>query len=1008
MKYTIKIFCEGDGYVVNTSSNEILQSQYLVDKGTVVMFSAVPNQHNIFYNWNINITSNYHIFDNRICIDVQQDNIILTAVFKSDDYLKKRVKINIIGNGFVEEKNYGLNLSTGIYDFIKNDCLIFIGIPEDPFMFFSWFGCDFTDKNIGFIYNLDTDREITCTFKEKKEVTIQIYGSGKVKDLQNDIEVENNSITYSLTQDSFCFLYSEPKNEFKFEKYSVNGQDNLNNPYSFIIKNNTLIQVYFIIKKFILFINIIGNGYYIINKDGIKIYESKSFEYEYNKDIFIEFISDEDCYFDYLKINDQIYNNNIYSTKIKQDIVIECEFIAKKKLTIKQKSDFKGIVQDLIHNIKCTTSTCVYYLKRGTNIKLIAMPLHGTIFFDKWENCSSCEGNICSLMLNDDIEIAVYFIKKYKVYIQSIGLGQIKINNQYICNSNEKIFLFFKENESVKFEAIPDKHNKFIKWNTGATTTSITLNIINDIEIIGTFKKLIDLEFLFEGDGWGKVIDSNNIINCEQKFLKCENNVYIYDVTSSKYTFEEDQILNLQFIPNSNIETIEWYNCDNSLGFNAIKFLKYTGSYYEFIKIKLTLKSYFIAVQLSGNGSGTVISDNDLYIINCGLTCNVVLPYYFDIKLTAIPDTGSNFIKWDDDQSTNSVKNISKISRNYIVSPRFELQKRTIKITIVGSGTVREISNLFNDIKQTTTFTFDYGTELEIQAIPDYGWSFVSYTNCSNNSFDRCLIKLIDNIEIKVQFTINKYSLTVYCIFENQDLLLDDDIFITSSPSGIKSPKIKTAEFNFNTLIKLTPINNDIYVFDKWITTVGVVTDNICKFNIVTNTQLSAKYVYKKFKLSIQIIGYGSVTFDTNECLEGTCIYYLPYNTEVTLCCVPDSGYEFTSIKIGSKTYTESIQTFNILSDINVIVTFSIMKYTLTVTAESNNGETSSFTVTSSPTGISCSKSHPTSSFEYNQNTSIILTASPSDKLIRWSNGVETTTCKLKMVSDIQIIAYFK
>ncbi|RJQ30888.1 hypothetical protein C4572_03375 [Candidatus Parcubacteria bacterium] len=201
--------------------------------------------------------------------------------------------------------------------------------------------------------------------------------------------------------------------------------------------------------------------------------------------------------------------------------------------------------------------------------------------------------------------------------------------------------------------------------------------------------------------------------------------------------------------------------------------------------------NYSITVGKTGNGSGTLIGKNgDSEIINCGNDCfesNIVYDNSGKIILTATPDSGSVFSKWQGDAECNNVKtNVCSVSKNKnhkLITAVFNKitqsggGAKTVTLNISkngnGSGTVimdDKSEEVTCDLSSTCSYSFKAGKNVFLLITPNSDSKVVSISggvansgnsknkectvesNKSNDTKQDCYIKMTGNKTITVNF----------------------------------------------------------------------------------------------------------------------------------------------------------------------------------------------------------------------------------------------------------------
>ena len=225
----------------------------------------------------------------------------------------------------------------------------------------------------------------------------------------------------------------------------------------------------------------------------------------------------------------------------------------------------------------------------------------------------------------------------------------------------------------------------------------------------------------------------------------------------------------------------------------------------------------------------------------------------------------------------------------------------------------------------TSGGTFASGTLVTIQATPNEGYLFQSWSNgITNNPVS---ITISSNISITANFElIPVYTLT----------LTGDGGTVTGS-----------GEYQEDTEVTLTATADDGYEFISWS---DGNTDISRVITITEDIELTANFqeIVYSYTLTVSSGEGGSVDTEGGEYEEGT---------EVTITATPDENYRFVSWSNGSE---EQIITITLTEDTTIEAVFEIITYTVTILSDSKgtvnieSGEYESgseLTITATPNG---------------------------------------------------------
>ena len=297
-----------------------------------------------------------------------------------------------------------------------------------------------------------------------------------------------------------------------------------------------------------------------------------------------------------------------------------------------------------------------------------------------------------------------------------------------------------------------------------------------------------------------------------------------------------------------------------------------------------------------------------------------------DVTITAIPDPGWKFVRWDGtvaepNKTTTSVT----LDTNQTVTAVFEQLTYTLTIDKVGNG----------EVTVTPSGPYHYNDEVTLTATPDLGWEFVGW---SDNVDSENSVKITDNTLVSATFEKMGYRLTV----NNYG---NGTVFVT--PVG---------PYYYNTVVTLVAIPDPGWQFVGWSSNV----DAANSITITDDITVTATFEQIEYELTIQIQGQGTV----NKTPDGP--YY--YNDEVTLTAIPALGWEF----IGWSSNVDAEACITITDNTTVIAIFEKIEYELTVQIQGGGK------VAKTPEGP----------YYYNAEVKLTATPDPGWEFIGWSDNV--------------------
>ncbi len=131
------------------------------------------------------------------------------------------------------------------------------------------------------------------------------------------------------------------------------------------------------------------------------------------------------------------------------------------------------------------------------------------------------------------------------------------------------------------------------------------------------------------------------------------------------------------------------------------------------------------------------------------------------VDLVAVPDTGYHFVHWsgyvDTIADTGSNETTITIHGDYTITAVFAIDTHYLTVDSTDGGTVT--------VPGEDTFSYDYGTIVDLVAVPDTGYHFVYWNGDVDHVADhdsaQTTITIYSDYSITAVFAINTYELTI-------------------------------------------------------------------------------------------------------------------------------------------------------------------------------------------------------------------------------------------------------
>jgi len=177
--------------------------------------------------------------------------------------------------------------------------------------------------------------------------------------------------------------------------------------------------------------------------------------------------------------------------------------------------------------------------------------------------------------------------------------------------------------------------------------------------------------------------------------------------------------------------------------------------------------SYALTVSKAGAGVGTVSGTG----INCGSTCNEILPSGTAVSLTATAASGSTFTGWSGCDSASGTTCTLTLTSARSVQATFGVASTSYTLTVskagAGSGTVT--GNGIN-CGSTCSASLAAGTAVSLTATAASGSSFANWSGCDSVVGAVCNLTLSSNRSVSATFNAGGGSVTLRPAYNNGGL----------------------------------------------------------------------------------------------------------------------------------------------------------------------------------------------------------------------------------------------
>ena len=459
---------------------------------------------------------------------------------------------------------------------------------------------------------------------------------------------------------------------------------------------------------------------------------------------------------------------------------------------------------------------------------------------------------------------------------------------------------------TAEVTAVADAHYHFVEWGDHITTETRSFKVNNDMTIKAIFEiDKVNITFTaengtVEGAGpadYGKTITLRAVPNDGYRFVKWSDGV---TTVSRNVTPTSDMSFTAEF----KLATIFTINVIAGKGGTVTK-----GGEIE-INTQMNIvatpdKGYHFVSWNDGNKNPsrtlTVTRDEDftaefapnVYTITTVAFHGVVTgggkaDFGTQVTLTAIPEDGYHFVRWNDGITTETRTII--VSDDATYTAEFEETIYAVTLEATTGGKVEGAGN------------YKYNNKVNLSAVADKGYHFVKWSDDNTDAAREIVVTA--NLKLRAIFEPNKYKITI--VAENA----------TVSGQG-------TGEYDFGTTIKPSVRAASGYKFVRW-------TDGVQSASRSIKVEGDATYTAIITNNEVYTIAATA----QNGTVEGANKYAEGENAKLT--ATANAGYKFIRWSDGA---TTAERTVKVDGNLNLTAVFADANSTVyNVTAKANNG----------------------------------------------------------------------
>lgn len=302
--------------------------------------------------------------------------------------------------------------------------------------------------------------------------------------------------------------------------------------------------------------------------------------------------------------------------------------------------------------------------------------------------------------------------------------------------------------------------------------------------------------------------------------------------------------------------------------------------------LRLTRDLVPVAVDLAGNGNGSVTSD--LGGINCGATCTVSLDRGTTVALTAHPAADSLFTGWDGACHGTGGCSVT-LNATQAVTATFTKKQFALNVQLDGDGSGQVVSvpaGIGCSLPSCST-NFDIGTPVTLTATSFLGSEFTGWSGACSGTGD-CHVTINAATVVKATFDKQIFALNV-------DLAGNGSGSVSSNLGKIDCGETCADNYAYGTTVNLTPSAGADSVLASW----GGACSGTgpCSVTLTADTVVTATFAKKQFPLTVHIAGDGSGQVSSVPagigCSQSTCSANFEIGTPVALSAAGFAGSSF-------------------------------------------------------------------------------------------------------------------
>jgi hypothetical protein len=418
------------------------------------------------------------------------------------------------------------------------------------------------------------------------------------------------------------------------------------------------------------------------------------------------------------------------------------------KHTLSVAKEGPGTVTSTPEGIDCGEA-CSASFADGNTVSLLAVPETGSSFTG-WEGCDSSARTLCYVTLQQSRQVTARFAAqaapgRVTLSISKDGSGSGRVSSEPAgIDCGSACSASFEEGSSVTVYAEAAAGSSFAGWDAelcaDATAPSCTLTLTQSLTLSARF--IADAHTLtVEVQGSGTVTSRPSGIDCPG---------------SCSASFDDGTRVTLTATPASGWTFESWGGaCAGTQGTTC----RVTLEQAEHITARFSRKTHPLRVELSGQGSGQIVSDPSG--IDCPGSCEHSYPEGTTVTLEARPSGDSRFGGWREGcDSASGNRCTVTLAQATTIKASFEPpppKPTTHRLTLSRQGpadrgkVTSEPAGI--DCGGTCSADFERGTRVTLHAQASKDGRFDGWGGaCAHEKGTRCTVRMDGDLEVSFKF----------------------------------------------------------------------------------------------------------------------------------------------------------------------------------------------------------------------------------------------------------------